>query len=511
MNVTTIGFPFGTAPGAPAFGTPDQAFALALGAATGLGTPQLPGAPAANDAGTPPAFANDAAPADPGKAGNPQARTQLGASITLAQLLTTGSKVAATVTAVQPAQLGAEAGAQVPADVPVAASAPKLPGDVPAEIAAEPALPVPAEAPPAPAAAQVAEAIVPPVSKDTAAPTDPATVVQDDANAPVPCPTSGQPAELDLPTATLPKPGGIVATPTVATPVKVRKPVTTDSDVPVPPADPLAAQPAATPVAVVAGSAPSPAPAAAAPDRKPDTARGGKTAPAAAGPTVAPGATASTPASADVMTPANSGKEPVASPNAGPHPDAALPAEAAKADARSGSAPLPQSFAAHVAQNTAPAQAHAAAAAPAAEPTVPARPGQLGNALGVEIARKVEAGEDTLRVRLNPAELGRVEVTLAFDDSGNLRATMRAESRHALELLRQDAPDLGRALDSAGVRSDAQSFRFESRSDGNGGSGGQSGQNQQRGNGQHAFNDEPETPAQAYRAIRNDGQVDLLA
>jgi len=156
--------------------------------------------------------------------------------------------------------------------------------------------------------------------------------------------------------------------------------------------------------------------------------------------------------------------------------------------------------------------ANAAPAAATAEPVLNARAGELGRSLGVEIARKVDAGEDTLRVRLNPAELGRVEVTLAFDDKGRVQATMRAESQHTLDLLRQDAPDLGRALDQAGIRSDANSFRFESR-DGSTGTGGngQSGSQQQSRGGNQQFRDEPEVQTAAYRPIRGDGQVDLIA
>ncbi|MCD2324227.1 flagellar hook-length control protein FliK [Sphingomonas sp. IC-56] len=157
-----------------------------------------------------------------------------------------------------------------------------------------------------------------------------------------------------------------------------------------------------------------------------------------------------------------------------------------------------------------------AAATPAAplpqEPVVATRPGQFGHAMGVEIARKVEAGEETLRVRLNPDNLGRVEVTLAFED-GNLKATVRAESQRALDLLRQDMPDLARTLDQAGVRTDAQSFRFEARADTGGGQQQGNGQQQQRGQNpqqQHAQADDLE-PIPAYRAIRADGQVDLLA
>jgi flagellar hook-length control protein FliK len=160
-----------------------------------------------------------------------------------------------------------------------------------------------------------------------------------------------------------------------------------------------------------------------------------------------------------------------------------------------------------------PAQAAASTdpvRAPAiAEPVIEARAGHLGQSLGVEIARKVELGEETLRIRLNPVELGRIEVTLAFDDKGSLQATVRTESAQAMDLLRQDAPDLARTLDQAGVRTDAQSFRFENRG---GDSGGQQAQQQQQNRGQFASSDDDAAIAEPiYRPIRSDGQVDLLA
>lgn len=147
----------------------------------------------------------------------------------------------------------------------------------------------------------------------------------------------------------------------------------------------------------------------------------------------------------------------------------------------------------------------------AAEPVVAARPGHLGQQMGVEIARKVEAGEDTLRVRLSPETLGKVEVTLSFDNGGKLHATVRAESAQALDMLRQDMPDLGRALDQAGIRADAGSFRFESRGDGAGAQGQQQQNQNNSAGGQFAGNNETDTTEAAYREIRGDGQVDLLA
>lgn len=180
------------------------------------------------------------------------------------------------------------------------------------------------------------------------------------------------------------------------------------------------------------------------------------------------------------------------------------------ANASTASQPFQPAPAAETVRN-APATA-AAGASPMAsgEPEVTARPGHLGQSLGVEIARKIQSGEETLRVRLNPVELGRIEVTLAFDDRGSLQATMRTESAQALDLLRQDVPELARTLDQAGVRADAQSFRFENRG-GDGGS--QSSPHQQRGNQQHASAEQNdfETDDQPYRAIRGDGRVDLLA
>jgi flagellar hook-length control protein FliK len=186
-----------------------------------------------------------------------------------------------------------------------------------------------------------------------------------------------------------------------------------------------------------------------------------------------------------------------------------------QADKVANASTAPQPFqpgpATETARNTSAAAAAGASPTATGEPEVAARPGHLGQSLGVEIARKIQSGEETLRVRLNPVELGRIEVTLTFDDRGSLQATMRTESPQALDLLRQDVPELARTLDQAGVRADAQSFRFENRA-GDGG-GNQSSPHQQRGNQQHASAEQGdfETDDQAYRAIRGDGRVDLLA
>lgn len=66
-----------------------------------------------------------------------------------------------------------------------------------------------------------------------------------------------------------------------------------------------------------------------------------------------------------------------------------------------------------------------------------------------------------MQTRMDPAELGRIHVRLSFDEGGSLRAVVGANSPQVLEAIRRDAGELGRALADAGVRTDAQSFRFD--------------------------------------------------
>ena len=165
---------------------------------------------------------------------------------------------------------------------------------------------------------------------------------------------------------------------------------------------------------------------------------------------------------------------------------------------------------------TAALAAHAnAASSSATEPHVAARAGQIGHDVGVAIARRVSDGGDELVVRLMPAELGRIEVRMAFDARGGLRAVIAADSLVALDMLRRDSADLSRALTDAGVRSDANTLTFQT----DGGS--------QNGTGQprSPWLDAGRKPARAadggsfaedveplpYRQVRTSGRYDLMA
>ena len=146
--------------------------------------------------------------------------------------------------------------------------------------------------------------------------------------------------------------------------------------------------------------------------------------------------------------------------------------------------------------------------------TVSVQQGQFGNDIGVEIARALDKGGDDLLIRLDPRHMGRIDVRLSFDHDGVLRAVLSADSASSLDMLRRESTDLGRALADAGIRSDGQSLRFDSRSGGQGGQRwqGEQGQRQasihSQGGAADGFggSDDP-----IYRPLRSSGHVDLMA
>ncbi|WP_375195293.1 flagellar hook-length control protein FliK [Sphingobium sp.] len=160
----------------------------------------------------------------------------------------------------------------------------------------------------------------------------------------------------------------------------------------------------------------------------------------------------------------------------------------------------------------------AMAQTPATVPVVQAQPGRIGADIGVEIARAAKGERDDLLIRLDPRDMGRINVRLSFDRDGTLRAVMSADSPAALDMLRRESGDLNRALADAGIRSDAQSLRFDTRSGDQGQGAGQgwqrghSGGQQDQGGRPHPADDgagdfiDPH-----YRPLRASGQVDLMA
>lgn len=72
-------------------------------------------------------------------------------------------------------------------------------------------------------------------------------------------------------------------------------------------------------------------------------------------------------------------------------------------------------------------------------------------ALAVQIAAKLDQGTKHFDIRLDPPELGRVEVKLSIDDAGRAQAHLSVEKPQTLDLLQNDRSNLERALKDSGI------------------------------------------------------------
>lgn len=111
------------------------------------------------------------------------------------------------------------------------------------------------------------------------------------------------------------------------------------------------------------------------------------------------------------------------------------------------------------AQPTAGPAAAAAQQAQAAYQAADTAPVNLPQ-MAFEIARQVQHGTSEFQIRLDPADLGRVNVTLAVDATGNVSAHLAVERADTLALLRQDANNLNQALAQAGLAGGKTNLQF---------------------------------------------------
>jgi len=83
--------------------------------------------------------------------------------------------------------------------------------------------------------------------------------------------------------------------------------------------------------------------------------------------------------------------------------------------------------------------------------------------LGLTIAAKSADGVKHFDIRLDPPELGRVQVHLSLDDSGKAQASLVVDKPQTLELLQRDAANLTRSLTDAGVSLSNNGLNFSLR------------------------------------------------
>src|ERR1700757_1183246 len=155
----------------------------------------------------------------------------------------------------------------------------------------------------------------------------------------------------------------------------------------------------------------------------------------------------------------------------GPPPQATTPDPSVQAAA------LPQQMS---------ATTQAAAATPTVTVATPTAAVPLSG-LAVEIAAPAQSGKPRFEVRLDPADLGRIDVRIDVNRSGQVTSHLIVEKPETLSMLKQDAPQLQQALNNAGLKTDSGGLSFSLRD--------------QSSSGQNSGN---QTPSNAQQLIVSD-------
>uniref|UniRef100_UPI0025E7BF27 flagellar hook-length control protein FliK n=1 Tax=Phreatobacter sp. TaxID=1966341 RepID=UPI0025E7BF27 len=147
---------------------------------------------------------------------------------------------------------------------------------------------------------------------------------------------------------------------------------------------------------------------------------------------------------------------------------------------QAGTSPAPASpsaFGMEVAQKT------AQAAAPGSPVPV--------HALAVTIAARAGSGATRFDIRLDPAELGRIDVQLTVDRDGAVKSRLVVEKQETLDLLQRDQRNLERALAQAGLQTSEGSLEFSLKDQG----------------GQNARDRQPEPQASRHQMVVEDPEA----
>ncbi|MEM8825487.1 MAG: flagellar hook-length control protein FliK, partial [Pseudomonadota bacterium] len=97
---------------------------------------------------------------------------------------------------------------------------------------------------------------------------------------------------------------------------------------------------------------------------------------------------------------------------------------------------------------------------------LPARPDRLAADVGIEIARQVIGGKSDFSIRLDPPDLGRIDVRLELAPTGEVRGVIAADNPATHDLLRRDEAALLRLLTENGLKADSGALAFERRDSG---------------------------------------------
>ncbi len=191
-------------------------------------------------------------------------------------------------------------------------------------------------------------------------------------------------------------------------------------------------------------------------------------------------------------------------------PPPALPADAAASiDPSAPAAPASARSEGHAAVDSAGLRAHVA------YQSAPAPQAALGQ-VAMQMFRNVREGHTRFEIRIDPPEMGRIDVRLELDGKGTVRARLAVERPETLDLLQRDQRALERALVQAGLDGGKTTLEFSLKQQNQGSAFGGDNQGQGHRNGQPGAGNRQSDPAETsvasavYSAPASAGGVNLF-
>ncbi len=238
------------------------------------------------------------------------------------------------------------------------------------------------------------------------------------------------------------------------------------------------------------------------------------------------------PANATANAPSSGGSsaQQTATPAAAPSPGDTTASPAANVitahlDTAATSAPSPASSNAQTATNTVKAAAanlpnfgllatNSATLQNAAAASTTASAAQVSVAgLPIAIAARAQAGSNQFDIRLDPPELGRIDVRLDVDSNGQVTSHVTVERPETLTLLQSQQPQLERALQQAGLKTADNGLQFSLRDQSFAGQNGANGGGTQPNSAQQLVVPDPSLSpvetTQIYSRINLGGGIDI--
>lgn len=124
------------------------------------------------------------------------------------------------------------------------------------------------------------------------------------------------------------------------------------------------------------------------------------------------------------------------------------------------------------------------------------------NAIAMQIAKHVAKGVSTFEIRLDPPEMGRIDVKLELAQDGRVNAHLAVEKPETLDLLQRDAKALEQALRDAGLDANADTLNFSLQNGGSGNAGADPDAGADAASGEAGENDAVETDLMSALAAR---------